>query len=199
AGAGFENWLKPGERGKDVQFVFVGPNSPNPNLRVYERDLNNFGPAVGFSYNIPWLGRNRTVLRGGYQLSYLGGGQADVISGIIQNPPGSAVTGTFNGPSGGLYFNMKDVTGGLGVPVEPSALPVLPIPVTDRATNLTVFAPNYTTPYIQNLTLSLTHTINRTFSLDVRYIGTLSRKLTNSFNLNQPDIFQNGLFEAFEA
>ena len=154
-----------------------------------------WSPRVGAVYSV----NTNTVLRGGYQLSYLGGGQADVISGIIQNPPGSAVTGTFNGPSGGLYFNMKDVAGGLGVPVEPSALPVLPIPVTDRATNLTVFAPNYTTPYIQNLTLSLTHTINRTFSLDVRYIGTLSRKLTNSFNLNQPDIFQNGLHEFLAA
>src|SRR5262249_16962184 len=37
------------------------------------------------------------------------------------------------------------------------------------------------------------------FSLDVRYIGTLSRKLGSTFNLNQPNIFQNGLFEAFEA
>src|SRR5262249_50896877 len=157
---------------------------------VYKRDLNNFGPAVGFSYNIPWLGCNRTVLRGGYQLSYLGGGQGDVVSGIIQTAPGSAVQARFSGLNGGQYFSMKDVVNGLGVPAEPTALPVRPIPVTDRTTNLTVFDPNYVTPYIQNLTASLTHSLNSTFSLDVRYIGTLSRKLGNSFNLNVDDIYQ---------
>jgi hypothetical protein len=198
SGPGFQNWLKPGERGKDVEFLFVGPNSPNPDLAVYRRDLNNFGPAVGFSYNLPWLGKDRTVFRGGYQLSYLIT-QADIIGPIIQNAPGSAVAGLFSGPNGGQYFNMKDALSGVGIPTEPSALPVLPVPVTNRNVALTVFDPNYTTPYIQNMTASLTHTLSPKFTLDVRYIGTLSRKLGNTFNLNQPNIFQNGLFEAFEA
>src|SRR5262249_19208413 len=160
--------------------------------------LNNFGPAIGFSYNLPWLGKDRTVFRGGYQLSYLIQ-QADIIGPIIQNGPGSAVGATFNGPNGGQYFNFKDALNGIGIPTEPSAPPVLHVPVTDRTGNLTVFDPNYTTPYIQNITASITHTLTSKFSLDVRYIGTLSRKLPNTFNLNQLDIFQNGLFDAFEA
>ncbi len=199
SGMGFENWLLPGERGGDVEFIFVGPNSPNPDLMVHPRDLNNFGPAVGFSYSIPWLGRDRTVFRGGYQLSYLGGGQGAQISGIIQNPPGSAVQGTFEGLGAGQYFDMQDVVNGVGVPADPTFLPVLPVPVTDRNADLTVYAPNYSTPYIQNLTASLTHTFSSTLTLDLRYIGTLSRKMSNSFNLNVANIHQNGLFEAFEA
>jgi hypothetical protein len=198
SGAGFENWLKPGERGQDVEFIFVGPNSPNPDLSVHKRDLNNFGPAVGFSYNVPWLGRDRTVFRGGYQLSYLVT-QAATLGPIFQNAPGSAVQGLFQGPGGGQYFDMRDVINGMGIPTEPSALPVRPIPVTNRSTGLTVFDPNYTTPYIQNLTASLTHTFNSKFTLDVRYIGTLSRKLGQNFNINVQNVFQNGLFEAFEA
>ena len=199
SGMGFDNWLLPGERGQDVEFLFVGPNSPNPDLQVYPSDYNNFGPAVGFSYSIPWLGRDRTVFRGGYQLSYLGGGQGALISSIIQNAPGSAVQGRFEGANGGEYFDMQDVVNGVGVPAEPSFLPVLPVPVTDRGVDLEVYAPNYSTPYIQNLTASLTHTFNSTLTLDLRYIGTLSRKMPNSFNLNVENIFQNGLFEAFEA
>ena len=199
SGMGFENWLLPGERGQDVEFIFVGPNSPNPDLRVYPRDLNNFGPAVGFSYSIPWLGRDRTVFRGGYQLSYLGGGQGALISSIIQNAPGSSVQGRFEGANGGEYFDMQDVVNGVGVPADPSFLPVLPVPVTDRGVDLEVYAPNYSTPYIQNLTAAITHTFNSTLTLDLRYIGTLSRKLGNSFNLNVPNIHQNGLFQAFEA
>jgi hypothetical protein len=94
---------------------------------------------------------------------------------------------------------MRDVINGLGIPAEPSAPPVRPVPVSNRQTNLTVFDPNYTTPYIQNLTASLTHTFTNAFSLDVRYIGTLSRKLGQTFNINQHNIYQNGSFEAFEA
>ena len=199
SGMGFENWLLPGERGSDVEFIFVGPNSPNPDLSVHPSDLNNFGPAVGFSYSIPWLGRDRTVFRGGYQLSYLGGGRGAEISSIIQNAPGSAVQGRFEGLSGGQYFDIQDVVNGVGVPADPSFLPVLPVPVTDRGVDLEVYAPNYSTPYIQNLTAAITHTFNSTLTLDLRYIGTLSRKLSNSFNLNVPNIHQNGLFEAFEA
>jgi hypothetical protein len=198
SGAGFQNWLRPGERGKDAEFIFVGPGSPNPDMSVYKRDLNNFGPAVGFSYSLPWLGKDRTTLRGGYQLSYLAT-QGDIIGPIIQNAPGSAVPGSFTGLNGGQYFNMKDVLSGLGVPAEPTALPVLPVPVTNRSVGLTVFDPNYKTPYIQNLTMSVTHQLTSKFSIDVRYIGTLSRKLGTTFNINQQNIFQNGLFEAFEA
>jgi hypothetical protein len=198
SGTGFQDWMRPGERGKDVEFIFVGPNSPNPNLRVYNRDFNNFGPAVGFSYNVPWLGRDRTVFRGGYQLSYLVT-QADIIGPVIQNAPGSSVQGLFTGPNGGQHFTMRDAIGGTGIPTEPSALPVRPVPVTDRNTNLTVFDSDYRSPYIQNLTASLTHTIASKFTIDVRYIGTMSRKLGNTVNLNSQNIFQNGLFEAFEA
>src|SRR5262245_4662669 len=97
------------------------------------------------------------------------------------------------------YINFKYALSGFCIPTKPNSLPVLPVPVTNRNVALTVFDPNYTTPYIQNLTASLTHTISSKFTLDVRYIGTLSRKLGNTFNLNQLNIFQNGLFEAFEA
>ena len=31
-----------------MEMIYVGPNSPNPDQRIYNRDLNNFGPAVGF-------------------------------------------------------------------------------------------------------------------------------------------------------
>src|SRR5690606_22625739 len=94
---------------------------------------------------------------------------------------------------------MQDAIEGLGVPAEPTALPVLPVPVTDRDVNLEVYAPDYATPYVQNLTASITHTFNDSFTLDLRYIGTLSRKLGNSFNINDPILFQNGLFDALES
>ena len=68
---------------------FIGPGSPQPDVSVFEKDLNNFGPAVGFAWQLPWFGKGKTTLRGGYQLSYsqianadnTNGGFADVLAG----------------------------------------------------------------------------------------------------------------------
>jgi hypothetical protein len=52
------------------QMQFVGPNSPNPGGTVLPRDRNNFGPAVGFSWQLPWFGAGKTTIRGGYSIQY---------------------------------------------------------------------------------------------------------------------------------
>src|SRR5207249_10531160 len=60
--------------------------------------------------------------------------------------------------------------------------------------------PSFSTPYTQNLTLTVTRSINRYLSLDVRYVGALSRKLPGSLNLNQSTVYYNKeLFDAFAA
>jgi outer membrane receptor protein involved in Fe transport len=74
SGAGFENWLRPGERGKDVEFIFVGPGSPNPDLSVYKRD-QQLRSCRRFSYNSPGSKRSDGLSRRGYQL--VSGHQAD--------------------------------------------------------------------------------------------------------------------------
>src|SRR6185369_13890756 len=73
------------------------------------------------------------------------------------------------------------------------------IPVTDRTGLMNTFDPNFLTPYIQNLTLSLTHNITSKLTLDLRYIGTLSRKMPGNIDLNAPNFLYNGLKEAFDA
>jgi hypothetical protein len=62
---------------------FVGPNSPNPSKSVLPNDLNNFGPAVGFSWQVPWFGEGKTTLRGGYQMTY--GGSGRLVGGGFAN------------------------------------------------------------------------------------------------------------------
>ena len=51
--------------------AFIGPDSPNPGKQLYNNDNNNFGPAVGFAWQLPWGGKGKTTLRGGYQMTYL--------------------------------------------------------------------------------------------------------------------------------
>jgi hypothetical protein len=194
----FDNWFQQVQDGTDVEFIFIGPNSPNPDLQAYPKDLNNFGPAVGFSYNVPGTD-DRTTFRGGYQLSYLGGGDGQNIDPILQTPPGSLVRAEFAGIGGGEYFDLADVVGGLGVPPEPTFLPALPVPVTDRVVDLRVFDANFRQPYIQNITAQLTHRLSSRVTLDAKYVATLSRGLIQNLELNEANLFQNGMFEALVA
>jgi hypothetical protein len=78
---------------------FVGPNTPNPGKTVSPNDWNNFGPAVGFSWQVPWFGEGKTTLRGGYQITYggsgrvIGGGGATVLKAwpeILREPSAMA-------------------------------------------------------------------------------------------------------------
>jgi hypothetical protein len=56
------------------------------------------------------------------------------------------------------------------------------------------------TPYTQNLTLSVTRSLSKSVTLDLRYVGTLSRKQWNPvFNINIPNFLYNGLAGAFDA
>ena len=66
----------------------MGPKSPNPDQKIYGEDLNNFGPAVGFSWQVPWGGKADNSAR---RISLVSRGDADSFSDTaIGNPPGSS-------------------------------------------------------------------------------------------------------------
>jgi len=49
---------------------FVGPDTSNPDKTVLPRNRMNFGPAIGFSWQVPWFGEGKTTVRGGYSIQY---------------------------------------------------------------------------------------------------------------------------------
>jgi hypothetical protein len=203
SGRDFTGWMKPGVRGDLMTITYVGPKSPNPDGKIYGEDLNNFGPAVGFSWQVPWGGKGKTTLRGGYQLSYLGGGRGFVLDTAIGNPPGSSNQANYVIPATDPYFSLAKLVANQSlIPVQPTFLPnptATVIPLIDRMGLMNAFDPNYVSPYVQNLTLSATRNVSSKVSVEVRYIGTLSRKLYGNMDLNAPNFLYNGLKEAFDA
>ncbi len=193
------NWdqafWKPGDARADLtELIFVGPDSPNPNLKIYPKDLNNFGPALGFAWQLPWFGKGRTTLRGGYQISYQPSRRVAAIEGAVGNPPGSVYTVTYTPPS---YTDLSNVAS--YIPVPQAVKPMQPIPVTERTQSITIFDPNTVNPYVQNLTMSLTRNIGSHLTVDIRYVGTLGRKSFTQMDINIPNFLTNGLLEAFNA
>jgi len=101
-------------------------------------------------------------------------------------------------PVDGSFFDTRSLQNAF--PITPLSLPMQPIPVLKQNVSAYGFDPNYKTPYVQNLTLSVTRQVSRTVAVDVRYIGTRGEMLySDLFDLNVPNVYYNPvLFDALK-
>jgi hypothetical protein len=139
--AAFENYWNVGPQRGDLNTVqFVGKNSPNPDIALWNNDMNNFGPAVGFSWSVPWFGADKTTLRGGYGVTYVGTvGRASAIDAATgPSMPGVSHNATFTSTQ---YLDLTNAM----LPV-PRNKPLQPISVADRTQSVTVFDNNTVSP-----------------------------------------------------
>ncbi len=172
---------------------FVGKNSPHPDLKIHKDDWNNFGPAVGLSWQVPWLGKGKTVLRAGYGINYNGAPRFNQLDTTVGLAPG---TNLVPQPVPTTYTNLATVANLL--PVQKTA-PLQPIPLTDRTQDLYLFDTNYVIPYIQNFNFELQRELSKDLSFDIRYVGTKGSKLYAGQSINEVNIFDNGILNAFNV
>ena len=176
---------------------FIGPNTTNPNKTVIPHDRNNFGPAIGFAWNVPWFGEGKTTVRGGYSIQYQRLSVRDDIlapldGGNTRIQPASVfdadVASIINGTTGRAvrYTDLATL-----VPRQPDVVPGAATPVYARGASFGAYDPGLTNPYVQNITLSVARTLSRNQSLDVRYVGTLARKGLGSLPLNTSTVMYN--------
>lgn len=182
------------------QVEFVGKNSPNPNKQFFNDDYNNFAPSVGLSWSLPWLGKDKTVIRAGYGWSYTGNNLIGVNTNLenIGNPPG-----VFQGSAGSgiqhtqaAYLSLANIS----LPIPQQFAPLRAVPLDGpRGDALHVAVANRVAPYTQNYNLEIQRELARDMTLSVSYVGTKSTKLWNGSALNAVDIRNNGFLDAFNV
>ena len=199
SGRSFDHWLSP-YNGVDLSLLtemeFVGPNTVNEGRSIYKKDWNNFGPAIGFSWQVPVSGRPTTV-RGGYQITYAGAGRLGNYSNYLFSNPGFLNRAFSNGPLSGTYFDTANLP--QEVPIMPSSEPMQPVPLLKTGQAISAYETDFKTPYIQNFTVSVNRDLAEKVNLDVRYVGTKGVGLLGTININSPNVFYNdALFDALE-
>ena len=176
-----------------TEVVLIGKDSKYPDLGIWPSDTNNFGPGVGFSWSPGFGGKDKTTVRGGYQITYLLPGNSlswiDADSGRL---PGLEVNAIDNG--GSAYRDLTNVILPLAVPSSIDEKVV--VPTNNRSVAQAFYDPSYTSPYVQTFTFGVTRSLPLGLILDMRYVGTRGVKLHSTLNYNEPDFRFNGLMEA---
>jgi TonB-dependent receptor-like protein/carboxypeptidase family protein len=189
--------------GAPTVLQLVGKNSPHPDTLFYQNDWNNFAPAVGLSWSLPWGGKDKTVLRAGYGMSYQGAASYNAGLNVA------------SGNNPGLSFNQSLTTLGLGNKFFNFASPDLPIPVPEptgvkpltpqglytRTDPLVGFDDHRVNPYVQNFNLEIQRELAKNLTFEARYIGSKGTKLYGGVSLDDMNIFAQGagqtLLDAF--
>ncbi len=159
--------------GPDGALHMVGSGGVNG---AYKRDLNNFGPRIGFA----WNPISKTILRGGYGIYYDYIPQ-DLLIANFTNDAG-LVTPPI-GPKAVLPLNFNQsafANPGTGPVFTPQTPPIIPdIFFTPR---------NMATPYSQSWNLNLQQEMVKNVALQVGYVGSKGTKLVRLLDANQPNV-----------
>jgi carboxypeptidase family protein/TonB-dependent receptor-like protein len=144
---------------------------------LYQRDLNNFGPRLGFAWNV----LKNTVVRGGYGVFYDYVPQHLLIAnfttsaGVATNPIGPK-------PVFPMNFDSSAFNGTNGDPT----VPIMTVN-TDGPFSIFTTPRKFPSPYIQNWNLNVQQRFAENASFEIGYVGSKGTRLVRLTDANEPN------------
>jgi outer membrane receptor protein involved in Fe transport len=175
-----------------------GPGGFAPAKVLGRGDHNNFGPRVGFAWDV--FGNGKTSVRGGFGVSYEGT-LYNPLSNTRWNPPFYSL----NSISNSLAGDVNDVVYGPVDSSQPTFLGPAP-PAQHSGTGIQatgnisgwdpsnpqlaglssiVFPEGIRDPYVENWFLGVQRELRRSITVEVNYVGTAGRKLFRAESVNR--------------
>ncbi len=176
--------------GAPTVLQLVGKNSSHPNTLFYQNDWNNFGPAIGLSWSVPWGGKEKTVVRAGYGMAYQGAASFNAGLNVASgNNPGLSQTQNFASLGiGNTYFNFSSSNLPIPVPAPTGIKPLTPQGFYVRTDGLLGFDDHRVNPYVQNYNLEIQRELAKNLTLEARYVGSKGTKLYGGISLNDVNV-----------
>jgi hypothetical protein len=192
------NTFRPGQQSTVFPTAPLGlvfPGDAGITRSTYQTDKNNFGPRVGFAWDI--LGNGRLALRAGYGLYYDTVISETTLQFLTSEPfavqPFSVCT-TINNP----YEN--PVFGGICSPSIAQPFPFTPAQPGDAfdfaalgTMPLTINDPDFKTPYSHQYNMNIQWEFKKNYMLEVGYVGTMGINLLTRREINPSIVRQTGV------
>jgi len=178
----------------------IGPDTANPGKQLFNTQFKNFAPVVGLAWAVPgegrwkWLsgGPSKMSVRMGYGLGY----QRFPIT--FANTESGAEPGLTSTQTLLSATNLSQIA----LPLQPIGPPLTPVPLTGPGSHTqTVYGidQNLRTPYTQNYNVTVTRELPASMVLNVAFVGSSSHELVQTVQINEVNIFENGILQAFNT
>ncbi|HUS19045.1 MAG TPA: TonB-dependent receptor [Terriglobales bacterium] len=148
---------------------------------LYEKDLNNFSPSFGFAWD-PFR-NGKTSVRGGYTLVFVN----DEIATSVRNAANNNQGLSSGNVVGSLFQPLAATPPAVPAPafVTPPRTLAQQMAIANSAAAIFGVASDFATPYIHQLNFGIQRELPGDMSAEVRYVGTLGKKLIRGYDLNQ--------------
>jgi hypothetical protein len=201
-------------------YQIVGGNAGSKNGAFFKTDKNNFGPTFSFAWSPNFKssllggifpGEGKTVIRGGYRVSYNSDEYERAPDNALLNHTGlgSQTVNALNGASINLRSILTprpDAPSFTAVPnnFATPTVPTTPFPYAVNNTAAfgfqgTVFVvdPKFQVPLVHEYNLGLQREIGWDSVFEIRYVGARSHQIVRTIDHNQVDIRNNGFLADF--